>query len=218
MMIRNLKLTEPLETTAAVFGTVFAAVLILAAVATLVGTGTFGGFGHAQVCVTDPNISGGSDASPFSHVYAAKVGAQLQPPSAPLSACAIHPGFGLHLLYSLTVIPQTLLWGGILLLLWRLLVIARRCGPFTARVAAAMQLLGWYIIAGAVLAAAIEQLASVLLLDALVAPAPEGIGAVAVAALRALVPVPALAGTGLLTFARIVRLGAAMDDELRGTV
>ena len=218
MMIRNLKLTEPLETTAAVFGTVFAAVLILAAVATLVGTGTFGGFGHAQVCVTDPNISGGSDASPFSHVYAAKVGAQLQPPSAPLSACAIHPGVGLHLLYSLTVIPQTLLWGGILLLLWRLLVIARRCGPFTARVAAAMQLLGWYIIAGAVLAAAIEQLASVLLLDALVAPAPEGIGAVAVAALRALVPVPALAGTGLLTFARIVRLGAAMDDELRGTV
>src|SRR5215469_3958671 len=218
MMIRNLKLTEPLETTAAVFGTVFAAVLILAAVATLVGTGTFGGFGHAQVCVTDPNISGGSDASPFSHVYAAKVGAQLQPPSAPLSACAIHPGVGLHLLYSLTVIPQTLLWGGILLLLWRLLVIARRRGPFTARVAAAMQLLGWYIIAGAVLAAAIEQLASVLLLDALVAPAPEGIGAVAVAALRALVPVPALAGTGLLTFARIVRLGAAMDDELRGTV
>jgi len=56
--------------------------------------------------------------------------------------------------------------------------------------------LGSYIIAGSVLAAAIEQLATVLLLDALVAPAPEGIGAVAVAALRALVPVPALPGGG----------------------
>jgi len=78
--------------------------------------------------------------------------------------------------------------------------------------------LGSYIIAGSVLAAAIEQLATVLLLDALVAPAPEGIGAVAVAALRALVPVPALPGAALLTFARIVRLGAAMDDEIQGTV
>jgi Protein of unknown function (DUF2975) len=219
MMTRNQKLTEPLETTAAVFGSLFAAVLIVAAVATLVGTGSLGGLGHTQVCVTDPSISGGnSDASPFTHVYAAKHGAQLQPPTAPLSVCATHPGLGLHLLYSLTVIPQTLLWGGILLLLWRLLVIARRSGPFTARVATAMQVLGWYIIAGAFLAAAIEQLATVLLFDALVAPAPEGIGEVVVAALRALVPVPALAGAALLTFARIVRLGAAMEDEIQGTV
>jgi hypothetical protein len=51
-----------------------------------------------------------------------------------------------------------------------------------------------------------------------VAPAPEGIGGVAVAALRALVPVPALAGAALLTFARIVRLGAAMEDEMQGMV
>jgi hypothetical protein len=110
------------------------------------------------------------------------------------------------------------LWSGILLLLWRLLVIARRGGPFTVQVAAAMRMLGWYIIAGSVLAAAIEQLATVLLLDSMVAPRPEGIGSIAVAALRALVPVPALAGAALLTFARIVRLGAAMDDELQGTV
>ena len=215
MATRTRKLTEPLETTAAIFGSLLAAALTLAAVATLVGTGTFGGFGHAQVCVTDPNIGGSSGANPFTGV---KPGAQLQPPNAPLSACALHPGFGQHLLYSLTVIPQTLLWGGILLLLWRLLMIARRSGPFTARVATAMQVLGWYIVAGSVLAAALEQLATVLLLDALVAPAPEGIGAVAVAALRALVPVPALTGAALLTFARIVRLGAAMDDDIQGTV
>jgi hypothetical protein len=31
-------------------------------------------------------------------------------------------------------------------------------------------------------------------------------------------PVAALAGVALLTFARITRLGAAMDDEIRGTV
>ena len=56
------------------------------------------------------------------------------------------------------------------------------------------------------------------LVNSLVSPPPEGIDSVPFAALRALIPVPALAGTSLLTFARIVRLGAAMDDELQGTV
>jgi len=218
MATSNRKLTEPLETTTAVFASLFAATLILAAVATLVGTGTLGGLGHTQVCVTDPNAGGSSGASPFTGVYTAKPGAQLPPPNALLSACATHPGFGQHLLYSLTVIPQILLWGGILLLLWRLLVIARRGGPFTVRVAAAMRLLGWYIIAGSILAAAITQLATVILFGSLVAPAPEDASSIAAAAIRALVPVPALAGAALLTFARIVRAGAAMDDELKGTV
>jgi hypothetical protein len=218
MTTRNRKLTEPLESTSLVFGLVFAAALILGAVATLVGTGTLAGLGHAQVCVSDPNVSGDSGAGPFTGVYAAKPGAHLQPPTAPLAACVLHPGFGQHLLYSLMTIPQVLLWGGILLLLWRLLVIARRWGPFTVRVASGMRVLGWYIIAGSVLAAAIEQLATVLLLGSLVAPRPEGTGSVTVAALRGLVPVPALAGAALLTFARIVRLGAAMDDEIQGTV
>ena len=33
-----------------------------------------------------------------------------------------------------------------------------------------------------------------------------------------MVPTAALAGAALLTFARITRLGAAMDDEIKGTV
>jgi Protein of unknown function (DUF2975) len=218
MTTRNRKLTEPLESTAFAFGSVFAAVLILAVVATLFGTGTFAGLGHAQVCVTDPNVGGSSGANPFIGTYAAKAGAQLQPPDGPLSACALRPGLGQHLLYSLMTIPQVLLWGGILLLLWRLLVIARRQGPFTVRVAGAMRVLAWYILAGSALAAAIEELATVLLLGSLVAPRPEGFDSVAFTALRALVPVPALAGAALLTFARIVELGVAMDDELQGTV
>src|SRR5258708_8799081 len=114
MTTRNRKLTEPLETTAAVFGSLFAAVLILAAVATLVGTGTLGGLGHALVCATDPNVSGGSGASSFTGVYAARPGAALQPPDAPLSVSAIHPGFGHALPYSLMTIPHILLLGPIL--------------------------------------------------------------------------------------------------------
>jgi hypothetical protein len=74
MTTRNRKLTEPLETTAAVFGSLFAAVLILGAVTARVGTGTLGGLGHALVCATDPNVGGGSGASPFTGVYAARLG------------------------------------------------------------------------------------------------------------------------------------------------
>ena len=94
MATGNRKLTEPLESTTLFFGLLFAAALLLGALATLVGTGTVGGIGHAQVCVTDTNIGGGSDGNPFAGTYAAKPGAQLQPPNAPLSACALHPGFG----------------------------------------------------------------------------------------------------------------------------
>jgi hypothetical protein len=35
---------------------------------------------------------------------------------------------------------------------------------------------------------------------------------------HALLPVAALTGAALLTFARIIRVGAAMDDEIKGTV
>src|SRR5258708_28958868 len=118
MTTRNRKLTEPLETTAAVFGSLFAAVLILAAVATLVGTGTLGGLGHALVCATDPNVSGGSRPSSFTRVYAARPGAALQPPDPPLPVCPIPPRIGHHLLYSLMPIPPILLPRGRFLLLW----------------------------------------------------------------------------------------------------
>jgi hypothetical protein len=36
--------------------------------------------------------------------------------------------------------------------------------------------------------------------------------------IHALLPVPVLAGAALLTFARIIRAGADMDDELKATV
>jgi hypothetical protein len=35
---------------------------------------------------------------------------------------------------------------------------------------------------------------------------------------KALLPVPALAGAALLTFARITQVGAVMDDEIKATV
>src|SRR5262249_57419668 len=79
-------LTEPLETTTAVFGLLFAAALVLGTLATLVGTGTVGGLGHAQVCVTDANIGGSSGANPFSGTFAGQTRGQPPAPRRPPAA------------------------------------------------------------------------------------------------------------------------------------
>jgi hypothetical protein len=84
------------------------------------------------------------------------------------------------------------LYGRFLLLyLWRLVREANSAGPFTPRAAAVMPQLGWVVIAADVLLAA---------------------------PFKALLPVPALAGSALLTFARITRAGAAMEDEIKATI
>lgn len=140
-----------------------------------------------------------------------------------VTACALHPGAGQWALYLLTRLPVVLLWASILLLAWRLIRTAERTGPFTPQVSTAMWRLGWTVLGGAVLAGMLRQLGVDLLTGILMTPRVYGPGFIAVdvligAPLRALFPAALLAGAGLLSFARIIRLGAAMDEEIRATV
>jgi hypothetical protein len=114
-------------------------------------------------------------------------------------------------------LPGLLVWACVLFLLWRVIGAARRTGPFTAGVARAMRRLGWVIIVGSVTAAVVQGFALELLLNTLLA-IPDHFGDAITAPIHALLPVPALAGAALLTFARVIRLGAAMDDEIKATV
>ena len=70
-----------------------------------------------------------------------------------------------------------------------------------------MRRLGWLIIAGSVVAALIQGFAQDELLNTMLVPRTSFYNLI-----------PALAGAALLTFARFVRLGADMDDEIKGTV
>jgi hypothetical protein len=66
--------------------------------------------------------------------------------------------------------------------------------------------------------AGIQQLATLLLLNTMLV---HGVGMLVdtiSAAVWALFPERILIGGALLTFARIMRLGAAMDDEIKATV
>jgi hypothetical protein len=215
MKTGNRRLTEPLATTTIVFGLLLAAALAAAVVATIFGSGSIGGFGHANVCATNSRefISG----YPAQHLgIATKPGAYLNL-SAPVEACSRRPSMGQSILYTLTSLPSLLAWAGVLLLLWRLVVIAERSGPFTPQVAAALRHLGWFILGATTLATTIQGLATDALLNTLLVQR-SSLGDAISAPVHALLPIPALAAGGLLTFARIIRLGTAIDDEIRGTV
>lgn len=134
-----------------------------------------------------------------------------------LQACAVRPSIGQRVLSSLTTLPGALVWAAVLFLLWRLMRAARRSGPFTVGVAVAMRRLGWLIIAGSAVAGAVQSFATDQLLNTMLR-APSNSGDWINGLIHGLLPVPLLVGAALLTFARIVRLGAAMDDEIKATV
>jgi hypothetical protein len=140
-----------------------------------------------------------------------------------LQACVAHPAAGQWMLYVLTWLPGLLLWGSVLLLIIRLVRHAAQYGPFTTRSAILMVRLGWLIIAGSAVVGALAVLGGSVLANMVITPRPFDTGTVAFTvlmqgSLRALLPVPALAGAALLSFGRMTRAGSAMDEELRATV
>lgn len=123
-------------------------------------------------------------------------------------------GGGEQALDVVAALPAVLFWGGVLFMLWRIMVTARRNGPFTRRVAVAVRRLGWFII-GSTAAAAVHLIAVDTLLTAMTKitnPFPNLIG------VPLHLPIPLLTGAALLTFARMVTAGAAMDAEIQATI
>ena len=132
------------------------------------------------------------------------------------SVCATHPSFGQHLAFAVTVLPVDLLRLGALYLAMRLARAAARDGVYTAAFARLLLTLGWWLLAGGLVATVAEALARMDLLE------PAGhlarrLGPVA----RGLVGVVAGRldlGLGLIIFARIMRTSAGMRADLEGTI
>lgn len=208
------KLAEPLETMTSGCGLLLILGLVFGIVAAIMGWGSFGGFGRAVVCATNEmsRVSGFSTRQPG---IGARPGAYLSL-TVPITACTSHPSFGQRLLLTLTRLPTQLVWAGILLLLWRMLRVVGRRGPFSPQVAAAMRVLGWFVLAGTLVATVIQGLAADQLLNTMLVH-DRGLGDALSRPLSAL-PVAALAGVGLLILARFIRLGVSMDEEIKGTV
>jgi len=209
------ELTEPLRSVTCLFGGLVLALAAITTITTITGGGAIGGFGRGPVCVTQPNTGYGGDDWAAQLGIAARPGASISINGA-LQACAPHPSFYQRLLYTFTGVPSVLVWAAVLFLLWRLVRTATGHGPFTVPVAAGMRRLGWLIIIGSLAAASAQGAATDALLNSLLT-AQSGFGD-AVPNFLSVLPVPLLAGAALLTFARIIRRGAAMDEEIQATV
>ena len=219
------KLTEPLESVTGFFGALMVLALAVFAGFWAFGSGTYSA-GLGQVCENQPGTTYNGDwQTPYA---SAKPGASIDIIGT-VQACTNHPGIGQWVLYGLTVFPTTLAWGGVLLLLWRMIRTADQAGPFAPAVATAMRRLGWFILAGSLTVAVLHAVSTGLLLSSqLGAGTPQAQGGETVTGdlfvelawgvIRATMPVPALAGAALLTLARMFRVGVAMEHELQGTV
>lgn len=210
------RLTEPLESITWLLGRLLAFALIAGAALTLFGSGSFEGFGrNAPICATQPN-AGYDNGGPYIHPgVAARPGASITI-NGTLQACANHPSIGQRVLYTLMDLPGLLVWSVVLFLIWRVIAAARRDGPFTVGVAAAIRRLGWVVLVGNITAGVVQGLALDQLLNTMLKP---GIGYDdAIIGMFHALPIAVLVGAALLTFARIFRLGAQMDDEIQGTV
>jgi hypothetical protein len=214
MTTHDRRITEPLESIVSGFGLLLILALLLGIGFAVFGAGSIGGFGRTIICATNHMTQVGG--FPVTHLgIAAKPGAVLNL-SAPLTACTAHPSFGQRVLYSLTTLPSRLVWLGVLVLLWRMLRIVSRRGPFTPAVASAMRLLGWFVLGGTLLASVIQGLADGALLNSLLVQG-QGLGD-PVSQLEGALPVALLAGVSLIILARFIRLGVSMDEEIQGTV
>jgi len=129
--------------------------------------------------------------------------------------CTAHPTVGQAVAYTLTLLPLDLLRLGALYLAMRLARAAARDGVYTAAAARLMLILGWWLLAGGLVATVTEAFARVNLLSQLVTWHVDwGQWPVAWSVSWPVV----LIGLGLIIFARIMRVSAGMRADLEGTV
>jgi len=131
------------------------------------------------------------------------------------NVCAAHPAFRQALASAITLLPIAVLRLGALYLALRLARTAASEGVYTAQTARLLLVLGWWLLAGGLVATLAEAFARLNLLSQLVTGTVDW--AQWPVAWSVSWPV-AWIGAGLIIFARIMRIGAQMRADLEGTV
>lgn len=124
-------------------------------------------------------------------------------------------------LEALTGAPSYLLYLSVFFLFFRLVRAAEKNGPFHPLVAGRLRTLGWTLIVGGYLAEAVRDAAEAALANTFVVPGTALYTEPGLVLWESVLTLPIanlLAGLGLLTLARIMRIGARMHEDLAGTV
>jgi hypothetical protein len=127
------------------------------------------------------------------------------------------PTVGQRMLVTLTQAPAFALYVALLLLLWQLLRTVGSAGPFDLIVSRRLRFLAWFILAGSLVVAAAQSAARSLFASTVVTNSVPMAGNVTRDLISALFT-PLLIACGLLTLARVIRIGTQMSEDLAGTV
>lgn len=203
---------EPLSTTTGVLLGLLCTGLVLAVGATIFASGSILGWGRsASVCVTTNWQTSSDDTGwPGSPHLAPNVSAI----TSGFRLCTDHPSTAQRLWYTAQELPTTVLLVGAVLLMYLFVRAAQRSGVYTPTAARRLRVLGWFLLLGPVAQTAIRHLASTQLAKGMLiggdGPLRTTTYSVQWAAL--------LAGIAVLSFARILRLGSGMREELEAVI
>ena len=201
-----------------------AVTIVVTVIAVLMGAGLLGalfadgvhvlGIGVTSVCVTDTTTTtnvGGESPRGLTPAPGATANLDANP-----DYCTQAPSTVQSLLKTATQLAPFVFTVGALLLVLQLIRSAERDGLYTGQTASRLRRLGWWLVAGSVLAAIAVSTAEKALLHSL----SRDSGANATSGLWSWdTPFMAIfTGLGVLSFARIMHVGIAMREDLDGTV
>jgi hypothetical protein len=135
-----------------------------------------------------------------------------------IDICTKTPSVGQRLLSTLDQAPDPLLFIGVLLSIWLLIRDAERHGLYTTSMATRLRGIGWLLLLGGLAVMIIQGEAASCLATSMLEPTPET-GAPWLDLDYWQVPtVTLLTALGVLSFARIMRIGSVLREDLEGTV
>ncbi|SER99571.1 Protein of unknown function [Streptomyces sp. yr375] len=172
-----------------------------------VGIGGAFGWRDGSVCASGPHTHGGAEDW-FSQAMEPRPGVEV---SLTPECCDGSPSGGARLLSTLTELPSSALYIGALFLLSWLIRAARQNGPYTFRTAGRLRILGWYLAVGSVVCHVAESVAGAALLNSLRA---AGHRPLLYDVTHGMPYFVILTGVGLLSLARIMRVGTEMREVL----
>ncbi|MFV5998610.1 DUF2975 domain-containing protein [Streptomyces sp. NPDC056231] len=206
-MTEDSKLLEPLSTVVSFVLRLLIGILVLGFALSLFDSNMHVGYGNP--CVIADFASG--SAPDTDATFNAKAGAHVM--SIP-QYCASHPSTYQNVLATLGELPSFILLIGGLFVLNSLLRAAARDGVYTPQTASKLRLLGWWLLLGSLAAELIEATAKTALLATLTTEFSAGVWL----GMWATPYLAVLTALGLITFARIMRAGVTMREDLAGTV
>ncbi|MFC7219283.1 DUF2975 domain-containing protein [Streptomyces polyrhachis] len=187
-------------------------VLVLQVAVSVVDTGLHGPWSSPYVCADDPSTffdlgDFGTGELPRAFGPLPGIGVSASP-----TYCTDHPDAAQRFYDLAGDASAALLLFGVLFLLNRMIQTATRDGVFTHRPAHYLRLTGWWLLLGSLAVEVVQTLTHAALLATLARDYEEwGLSWNAPYTLI-------LTALGILAFARVLRAGAAMREDLEGTV